>query len=324
MSTALPTRRLGRTELHPTSLGFGGGPIGKLAGPAAEEQARATVEAAWTAGIRYFDTAPLYGLGKSERRLGAVLRTKPRSEFILSTKVARLLHPSGANDDAPPAVVYDYSRDGAMRSLEASFARLGIDRVDIALIHDIDRWTHGERQPERFREALDGAYRALADLKAAGVVGAIGLGVNEWPICETFARQAPVDCFLLAGRHTLLERGAEADFLPFCVESGIGIIIGGPFNSGILATGAVPGALYNYAPAPGSILRRVERIQATCDAFGVPLAAAALAFPLRHPAVATIIPGVDQPQAVAEIGAWRAADIPAPFWAAVEENLARG
>jgi D-threo-aldose 1-dehydrogenase len=324
MTGTLPTRRLGRTALHPTSVGFGGGPIGKLAAPQADERARATLVAAWDVGIRYFDTAPLYGLGESERRLGAFLRTRPRGDFLLSTKVARVLHPTLRQGDAPPAAVYDYSRDGALRSLEGSFARLGLDRVDIALIHDIDRWTHGERQPERFREAIEGAYRALADLKAAGTIGAIGLGVNEWPVCEAFARQVPVDCFLLAGRHTLLERDAEADFLPFCAENGIGLIVGGPFNSGILATGPVPGALYNYAPAPGSILRRVERIEAVCREFGVPLPAAALAFPLRHSAVAAIIPGVDTPEAVAEIAAWRGLDIPAALWTALADGRVGG
>ena len=167
------------------------------------------------------------------------------------------------------------------------------------LIHDIDRWTHGDDQPKAFAAALDGAYGALADLKAAGTVGAIGLGVNEWQVCRDFAERAPIDCVLLAGRYTLLEQEPAREFLPFCVERGIGVVIGGPFNSGILVTGAVPGAWYNYAPAPPDILDRVRRIEAVAARHGVSLPAAALAFPLRHPAVASVIPGMMTPGEVA-------------------------
>ena len=267
-------------------------------GRSTDEAAADTVAAAWEAGIRYFDVAPLYGHGRSETRLGRGLAEKPRAEFVLSTKVGRLLRPPASPNferhgfiDTPDVeVVYDYSRDGALRSLEESLARLGLERADIVLIHDVDRWTHGDRQPQVFREALDGAYRALADLKAAGVVRAIGIGVNEWQVCRDFALRAPIDCVLLAGRYTLLEQEAAHEFLPLCVERGIGVIVGGPFNSGILATGPAAGAQYNYAPAPPAVLERVARIKGVVEAHGVSLPAAGAGVPAppsrdrrRHP-----------------------------------------
>jgi len=298
---------LGRSGISVTTLGFGGGAIGNLSRAISDEEAAATVGAAWDAGIRTFDTAPLYGHGRSEQRIGHALGQRARCDFVLSTKVGRLLrHPAGETFetrgfiDVPHLeVVYDYRRDGAQRSVEESLQRLGLDRVDIALIHDIDRWTHGDRQPEIFAEALDGAYRALADLKAQGIVRAVGIGVNEWEVARDVALRVPIDCVLLAGRYTLLEQEARHEFLPLCVEQGIGVIVGGPFNSGILVTGPVAGARYNYAPAPPAVSERVGRIAAITQAHGVPLAAAALAFPLRHPAVSTVIPGLMSAEEVA-------------------------
>jgi len=307
----ISTRRLGRTCLEVTTLGFGGGPIGWRDNRGAAADAATTLAHAWEAGLRYFDTAPFYGFGRSERRVGAFLGSRRRDDFVLSTKVGRLVRDTGPASDP---VVYDYSGDGALRSHDESLRRLGLERIDILLIHDIDCWTHGAEQPRRFAEALDGAYRALADLKAEGAIGAIGLGVNEWETCRAFAERVPVDCFLLAGRHTLLEQGGAAEFLPFCAERGIGIIIGGPFNSGILASGAVAGARYDYKPAPDAILKRVARIEAACAAYGVPLAAAALAYPLRHPAVTTIIPGADGPDELSEIVGWAGTTIPPGLW----------
>lgn len=310
----METRLLGRSGLRLTTLGFGGGPVGHAAGADADRLAQQTVEAAWEAGIRTFDTAPLYGRGNSERRLGAVLCTKPRDQFVLSTKVARFIR-SGTVDE----LVYDYSRDGARIALEQSLERLGLDRADLVLIHDIDRWTHGENQPARFAEALDGAYRALTDLKAAGTVGAIGIGVNEWQVCDAFARRAPIDCVLLAGRHTILERDAAEYFLPYCTAASIGVIVGGPFNSGILATGAVAGATYNYGPVPPLLAGRVGRIEAICLSHGVPLAAAALAYPLLHPAVATVIPGMASAAEVFETTAWARLPVPPELWDALRD-----
>lgn len=291
-------RYLGRSSVEITRLGFGGAPLGNLFSVVAERSAEQALDAAWLAGWRYFDTAPLYGHGLGERRVGSYLKTKPRDAYCLSTKVGRLLVgqdtkvDGGAYVDVPNAApVYDYSHDGALRSVEASLMRLGVGRIDILLIHDIDRFTHGDEQPRRFRQAMDGAYVALADLRSQGVIGAIGLGVNEWQVCEAVARVADIDCVLLAGRYTLLEQEPLASFLPLCQEKDISVIAGGVFNSGILATGPKPGACYNYAPAPPQILERAAAIERVCRAHNVPLAAAALRFPLAHPAVAGAVVG---------------------------------
>ena len=318
----IETRTLGRSQVEVTRLGFGGAPLGNLFSVVVESAAQGALEAAWNAGWRYFDTAPLYGHGLGERRIGSFLKQKPRDAYRLSSKVGRLLVPQtgrvdgGAYVEVPNAVpVYDYSRDGALRSVEASLERLGIGRIDLLLIHDIDRFTHGDEQPRRFREAMDGAYPALAELRAQGVVGAIGLGVNEWQVSEAVARAADIDCVLLAGRYTLLEQEALASFLPLCVAKKISIIAGGVFNSGILATGPKPGAVYNYAPASQAILDRAAAIERVCTAHGVPLAAAALQFPMAHPAVVTVLVGA---RAAAEIDANKAHlahPIPTALWA---------
>lgn len=313
-------RRVGRTKVEVTAVGLGGAPLGNLFTPVAEDAARQAVEAAYAAGIRYFDTAPLYGHGLSERRLGGVLGGVPRESFVLSTKVGRLLEPgrpaAGAYVEVPPyAIRFDYSYDGALRSVEASLARLGLDRADILYIHDIDGATHGpEGREARFREAMTGAYRALDRLRGEGVVGAIGLGVNEWEVCQRSAEAADLDCFLLAGRYSLLEQEALETFLPLCARRGLGVIVGGPFNSGILATGAVPGAWYDYKPAPPPILERTRRLERVCASHGVPLAAAALRFPLFHPAVASVIPGARSAAEVEQNLALLAHPIPASLW----------
>jgi D-threo-aldose 1-dehydrogenase len=312
------------TRLGP--LGFGGAPLGNLFAPIAESAAQATVRRAWALGLRYFDTAPHYGNGLSEHRIGHTLREQPRAAFTLSTKVGRLLSP----DPAAPATQhgfvgtlpfrqrFDYSHDGALRSLEDSLQRLGLARVDIAFIHDIDSFTHGPDQPRRFREAMEGAYPALEWLRRDGVVTAIGLGVNEWQVCHDALRHGDFDLFLLAGRYTLLDQSALAELLPACLARGARIVIGGPYNSGILATGAVPGARYNYAPAPPEILDRVARIEAVCHRFGIPLRAAALRFPLGHPAVDAVIPGARSPAEIEENVALMATPILAEFWAALQ------
>jgi D-threo-aldose 1-dehydrogenase len=303
-------------------VGFGGAPLGNLFAPIPEPDAVRAVAAAYNAGIRYFDTAPLYGRGLSEWRIGAALRGRPRDSFRISTKVGRLLRPveGRPKDDAytdVPAfeMEYDYSEDGAFRSLDASLARLGLDRVDTLFIHDIDRWTHGEAQPARFREAMTGAYRGLRRLRDQGVVSAIGVGVNEWEVCQQAAEAGDFDGFLLAGRYTLLEQAALESFLPLCEKRGLFVVIGGPFNSGILATGAVAGATYNYRPAPPEILARVARIEAICRRHAVPLAAAALQFPLAHPAVRSVIPGARSVEEVRTNLALLRVSIPSALWA---------
>ena len=315
-------RRLGRTPLHLTQIGFGGAPLGNLFSPVAEADARAAVTAALDAGVRYFDTAPLYGHGLSERRMGEVLHGRARESFVVSTKVGRRLErraydavAGGAYVELPPfEPVFDYSYDGALRSVEESLDRLGLDRVDILLIHDVDVRTHGDGQPERYREATRGAYPALERLRRDGTVRAIGVGVNEWPVLLCCLDDADFDCFLLAGRYSLLEQTALDTFLPRCLARGVGIIIGGPFNSGILATGAVPGARYDYHPAPPAILDRVRALERVCRAHGAPLAAAALQFPLAHPAVVSVIPGARSAAEVATSLALLREPIPGVLW----------
>ncbi len=327
-------RALGTRGPAVTIMGFGAAPLGNLYEAFSDQQALATVVAAWDAGIRYFDTAPLYGHGLSEHRLGAALRGRDRGAYVLSTKIGRLLAPrdpaaidSGIFHDVLPfEPVFDYGYDGTMRSFEDSLQRLGTGRIDVILIHDVDIWTHGSKEASdtRIEEVMAGGYRALLSLRDQGVVGAIGAGLNEWEVCQTLAERGDFDCFLLAGRYTLLEQEALETFLPLCVARGIGIVIGGPLNTGILGTGAVAGALYNYAPAPEAVMSRVAAIEQVCARHSVPLAAAALQFPLHHPAVAAIIPGARSRDEITRNVASLGHAIPADFWAELKaEGLLR-
>jgi D-threo-aldose 1-dehydrogenase len=324
LSTRDLTTRAGRT-LSFTALGFGTAPIGNMRRVMSDAEAEATVESAWDRGGRYFDTAPLYGHGLAERRTGAVLKAKPRDAFLLSTKVGRLLEPcapgeeaSGIYQDVPPFKVrFDYSHDGVMRSFEESLGRLGLDRVDILYVHDIDVMTHGSpaAAEARTRELMDqGGWQALDELRANGDVAAIGAGVNAWEPCIRLMELADPDLFLLAGRYTLLEQDALISLLPACAAKGVGVVIGGPFNSGILATGSRPGAIYNYEPAPTEILARTDLIEAVCATHGVRLGQAALQFPLGHPSVVCVIPGGQNPAEVAENLALLEAPIPDTLW----------
>jgi len=316
--------RLG-VELQFTELGFGGAPLGNLYRPLTEKDARATLDAAWSAGCRYYDTAPLYGLGLSETRLNGFLRAKPRDSYLISTKIGRLLELCAPEDRSRQAAFFetpsrrerfDYSYDGVMRSLEFSLERLGLDRIDIVYAHDVDVFTHGTKaaSDERIKELMEGGYKALIKLREAGTIKAIGAGVNEWEVAENLARVGDFDMFLLAGRYTLLEQQALESFLPYCVERNIGVAIGGPFNSGILATGPRPGAFYNYAPASAEVLERVARIQAVCKAHDVKLAEAALRFPLGHPAIVSVIPGGQKPGEVRRNAEMIGAKIPPALW----------
>ena len=318
----------GRTArpLDVTRLGLGGAPLGNLHRRISEEDAQATLDAAFESGIKLFDTAPLYGLGRSEDRFGVAIERAGRAGIVLSTKIGRLLVDGPTDEnwkdffiDAPEKqVVYDYTYDGVMRSHEASLERLGVEAVDILLVHDVDTWTHGSQAAadEKVRELFDrGGYRALNELKASGRIAAIGAGVNEWQACEALLGHADFDCFLLAGRYTLLEQEALNSFLPMCVARDVGIIMGGPYNSGILATGAVEGAYFNYEHAPPHIMERVRRIEAVCERHGVTLPAAALQFILAHPAVKSIIPGAMAAQEVHQNVALLEEPIPQDFWA---------
>lgn len=320
--STLPARPLGRSGIAVSALGFGGAPLGDLYALLDEASAVAAVEAALAAGVNLVDTSPLYGHGLSEHRIGAALRRSGRKDVVISTKVGRVADPFAGRGDGsgylgglPHGLRFDYSYDGAMRSLEQSALRLGVDRLDIVLIHDVDVWTHGaDRIEQRFAEAMDGAYRALADLRAAGTVGAIGVGVNEAAMCERFARAGDFDAMLLAGRYSLLEQPALASFMPLAQAKGIGLMLGGVFNSGILATGPVAGAKYNYRAAPPEILARVAAIEAVCLRHGVPLRRAALQFPLGHPAVASLVMGAVRPEEVADQLAELSAPVPAALW----------
>ena len=326
-----------RTGLALSRLGFGGAPLGNLNRRLDDTEAVAAVTAAIESGITLLDTSPLYGQGLSAARIGTALRRTARDRVVLSTKVGRLLSPARRTggpagsgrasyvDALPFTPRFDYSYDGAMRSLEQSLLLLGTDHVDIALIHDVDGWTHGaEALDGRFAEAMDGAYRALEQLRAEGVVKAIGVGLNEADTAARFARAGDLDAVLLAGRYSLLEQGALDDFLPLAAEKGIAVLMGGVFNSGILATGAVEGATYNYRPAPPEILERTARIEAVCRAHGVPLAVAAGRFPLGHPAVASVVLGMVSPGEVARNVAAVDTPVPPALWGdLVAEGLLR-
>ena len=317
----VPTRKIGTTDIEVTELSFGGAPLGAVGDRISDDTAAAIVRRARDGGIRYFDTAPLYGHGLSEKRLGETLRQWPRDEFVLSTKVGRLLVPeaegerfAGMRDGEPFAIRYDYTFDGVRRSLESSLARLGLDRVDILLCHDIDVWTHGDAQPGIFDAARRGALPALARLREEGVVRAIGLGVNEWQVCSRVLDEMDVDCFLLAGRFTLLEQEPLGAFLPQCVARKVSVIIGGPYNSGILATDDRRRATYDYKPAPEHLWQKAQAIRRRCEAHGVDPRAAALQYPLRHPAVAAVIPGVWALDEIEANLALYAAPIPDALW----------
>lgn len=307
----LETRRIGTTEIEVTVLGLGGGPVGQVGttvGPAAAE---AVVHAAYAAGVRYFDTAPLYGRGVSERRVGAALSTYPRDSFALSTKVGRLLVAAGQGE---PEVRYDYSAAGARASLEASLERLGLERVDILLCHDIDAWTHGAEQPGIYETAARGILPALAELRAEGRIRAFGIGVNEWQVSSRVMDDFDVDCILLAGRFTLLEQDALDEMLPKAVRKQVSVIIGGPYNSGLLAVNERERATYDYRPVDDARWERAQQIRRVCDTHGVDPRAAALQYPLRHPAVAAVIPGARSEQEVAENVALVGATIPEALW----------
>ncbi|HUG60759.1 MAG TPA: aldo/keto reductase, partial [Methylomirabilota bacterium] len=277
----------------------------------------------------YFDTAPMYGHGLSEARIGEGLRWRPRDRFVLSTKVGRLLKAAPRSsidfapwvDALPNQVAYDYSYDGAMRSIEDSLQRLGLERIDIAWIHDVDGFIHPpEQQKIYFREAMDGAAKALLRLREEGVVASIGLGVNEWQPCHQALLEHDFDSFLLAGRYTLLEQDALDAFLPLCETRNAAVVVGGGYNSGILATGARPGAKYNYAPAPDWAMQRVANMEEVCAAFDVPLAAAALQFVLAHPCVPAIVPGTRTVDQLLQNVKLIDYPIPADFWRTLKDR----
>ena len=315
-----PKRQIGRTNLEVSVLGLGTATMGGSRVKVTQAEGEALTRAAWEAGVRYVDTAPFYGVGAAERRVGDALRDLPREDWVLSTKVGRLLRPNpqpstaadGRMTPLPFEVVYDYSYDGIMRSVEDSHQRLGLAKIDILYVHDIGAYQHGsETHTSHMRVLKDTGYRALDELKSSGVVSAIGIGVNEREVLIEALEFADWDVFLLAGRYTLLEQAPLDDLLPLCATRGTSIVVGGPLNSGILAGRDT----WNYSAAPPEVVNRVHAIREICNAHAVPLAAAALQFPLAHPQVAAIIPG---PRSVEEFTAnveLMQREIPAALWA---------
>ena len=305
-------------------LGLGGAPLGNLFTPVAEADARAVLEAAWADGCRSFDTAPHYGHGLSERRFGDALRPRPRASFVLSSKVGRLLTPRAdvpreqhAYVDGLPFVQHwDFSAAGVRRSVEDSLQRLGLARIDVAYVHDCDAATQGERAASVLRQVCDEALPALRSLQREGLVGAVGLGVNDVAIVLDVLRHADLDALLLAGRYSLLDHAALPALWPACVQRGIHVALGGVFNSGLLATGTRGGAAarFDYAPAERTWVERTARIEAVCDAHGVPLRAAALQFPLAHPAVEIVMVGARSVAEWRDAAAMLGRPIPAAFW----------
>ncbi|HUO11332.1 MAG TPA: aldo/keto reductase [Caulobacteraceae bacterium] len=309
-----------------TTLGFGTAPLGNLARVLTEEEADAVLTAAWRSGARYFDTAPLYGHGLAEARVGRRLKSEPRTEFILSTKVGRVLEPCAPGEEAsgpylstPPfRVRFDYTRDGVLRSFEDSLGRLGVDRVDILFVHDCEPKTQGADYSARWAELTrGGGWQALADLRAEGVVTAIGMGVNEVAPCERLLAELDPDIFLLAGRYTLLEQTPLHGLMADCSRRGVGIVIGGPYNSGVLARSS---GTFDYAEPPPGVLGKVERLQAVCDRFGVSLKAAALQFAGAHPAVVSVIPGAQTPDEVTANASLMVEKVPDDFWSALKNE----
>ncbi|WP_033211782.1 aldo/keto reductase [Kitasatospora phosalacinea] len=306
------SRTLGRSGVPVSPLSFGAAGLGNLFTAVTDARAEATVHAAWECGYRHFDTAPHYGLGLSERRLGAALRSYPRAAYTLATKVGRLLvpdeRPGSDREFAVPAThrrVWDFTADGVRRSLEASLERLGADRIDLVHLHDPD--DHAD-------QALGQAYPALERLRAEGVIGAIGIGMNQAALPARFVRDTDIDAVLLAGRYTLLDRSGLDELLPLAHERGVAVINAGVFNSGLLADPR-PGAPYDYAPAPPELLARALALREVCERHGVPLRAAALQFPSAHPAVVSVLVGVRSPEQARDAAEWAARSVPAGLWA---------
>jgi D-threo-aldose 1-dehydrogenase len=308
-------RTFGRSGLKVTTFAFGTAPVGNLFRPIDDATSDAMFQTSWDAGIRFYDTAPMYGHGLAELRTSENLRWKRRDDFVLSSKVGRRLVPARREtidfapwtQGAPFRMEFDYTYDGTMRTFEDSLQRLALERMDIVFIHDIDVFTRG-------------CYKALERLRGEKVVTAIGVGVNEWEVCHEALKQRDFDCFLLAGRYTLLEQEALDKFLPLCEQRGAAVLVGGGFNSGILATGAKPAAKYNYAPAPAHVMDKVARIEAVCTEYGVPLPAAALQFVVAHPAVPSFCAGTRTVEQLKQNLAWFSQPIPAEFWAALKQK----
>jgi D-threo-aldose 1-dehydrogenase len=327
---ALAMRRL-RTSVEVTEIGFGTAPIGGFRAHVPEADAQGAMDALWRAGGRYWDTSPYYGYGRSELRIGGFLRSAERPGIVLSTKIGRWMRRIQPGDDRstlrPNGLefwpVFDYSYDGAMRSLEQSFLRLGVPRIDIALIHDVDVWTHGSQDAAQrmFDTAMNGAYRALDELRRAGDIRAIGAGINEAAWCRKFIETGDFDCMMLAGRYTLIDHAPEVrDLFALCRARNVGILLAGVFNSGILATGSRADATFDYKPASAEVQARVQRVEAVCRRHNASLSAAAIQFALAEPVIKSAVLGaVRAAEVEANIAAYRA-PIPPGFWAELKDS----
>ncbi len=333
MAEVTARRQIGRTGVEVTELGFGGASIGELFVRVSEHDSFATIDGAWDAGVRYFDTAPWYGRGLSELRTGSGLRDHDRADYALSTKVGRWLRPASAEGfdgspwlgGAPNEVVFDYTYDGIMRSVEQSRLRLGITRFDIAFIHDLDRLYFDEPTWDaHFRDLATSGWRALEELRSSGQIGGFGAGINDLRLIPRFLDIGDIDAFLIAMPYTLLDQEVLDEEFPACAARGVGFVIGAVFASGILAKGPVPGGRYAYADPSPEIIAKTAAIQAVCERHGVPLPAAALQFPLGHPSVASVIPGASSPAQQARTLEWFRHPIPADLWAELKhEGLLR-
>lgn len=322
---ACERRALPRGGLRVPVFGLGGAQLGGLYRAMSDAEAASLLDSAWQCGIRLFDTAPYYGYTRSERRLGAALAKRPRDELVLSTKVGRLMLPddsvrsgdSGFIDPLPFRPHFDYSRDGVLRSIEQSLDRLGVSRIDIVYVHDIGTLTHGDRHKAYWQQLTEGGgFRALEELRGDGVVSAVGLGVNEWEVAYRSMDELELDCTLLAGRYTLLEQAPLTPFFDECLRRGNAVLAAGPFNSGVLAGGDT----FDYAPVPAHVRERVRALQQVCREFDVPLPAAALQFPLAHPAVVSCVAGAHSDAEARQNVAWFETSTPAAFWQALRER----
>lgn len=319
----MKTRTIPSSNIPLTELSFGGAIVGNLFQSISNQQAEETLHAAWNNGIRYFDTAPYYGYGLSERRIGDALRAYPRTQYIISTKVGRILEPNATPKNADPFIdalpfhpKYDYTYDGIMRSFEHSLQRMGTDYLDIIFIHDIGHYTHGDNNVIYMQQLLDSGYRALSDLKSQKVLHAIGLGVNEWEICVELMPKINLDCVLLAGRYTLLEQLSLTHFFPQCKKYNVAVIAASPFNSGILAGGTT----YNYAHADQLIAAKVKALQLICTEYNIHLAQAALQFPLLHPQVTSVLTGFKAQEETLFAAQALKKSIPTEFWNKLKEK----
>ncbi len=321
-------RQLSQTDLWLSEIGLGGASIGNLYKEASFEDCYETIHKALISGICYFDTAPEYGHGLSERRMGDILREIKRDNFVLSTKVGDFLY--ARHDQLPAAskfikplpfhLRYDYSYDGIMRGFEDSLQRLGLNRIDIILVHDLDPIIHDEKKfPEHFKTYIDSGYSALEKLRSEGVIKAIGLGVKKWEVCEKALKYGDYECFMLQGNYTLLEQPAHAFLTHTCLAKRISVLLAGPYASGILATGAKKGAYFHHQAADEVILQKVKKIQTICDSFQIPMQAAAMQFPLLHPAIVSVVVGTSSPRLIDANINFAKIDIPMELWSALKE-----